>query len=113
MIDDPDKTQKLIADMKTSMPLTARLSPSLKAIMRRQAPGVLPPDKCSVTEVFYMGEEGGISCHLDLDGRDTQDPFIASITHLTFDRRCRLFRQIDAYQKHRVKKLKKQQGRGD
>jgi len=112
MIDDPDKTQKLIADMEASMPLTARLSPSLKAMMRRQAPGVLPPDQCPVVEVFYMGEEGGISCRLDLDGTDTQDPFIVSITHLTFDRRCRLFRQIDGYQKHRVKKLRKQHGRG-
>jgi len=28
------------------------------------------------------------------------------------NRRCVLFREIDGYQKHRVKKLKKQQGLG-
>ena len=112
MIDDPDETQKLITDMEASLPLTARLSPSLKAMMRRQVPGVVPPDQCPVIEVFYMGEEGGISCRLDLDGTDAQDPFIVSMTHLSFDKRCPLFRQIDRYQKHRIKKLKKQQGRG-
>ncbi|MFO7805763.1 MAG: hypothetical protein R6V30_08870 [Paracoccaceae bacterium] len=111
MIDDPEKTQKLIADLEASLPLTARLSPSLKTMMRRQALSVTPPDQCPVVEVFYMGEEGGISCRLDLGGQDTQDPFIVSLTHLTFDRRCPLFRQIEGYQKHRVKKLKKQHGR--
>ena len=110
MIDDPDKTQNLITDMKASLPLTARLSPNLQAMMRQQVPGVAPPNQCSVIEVFYMGAEGGIACRLDLNGKDTQDPFVVSMTHLTFDRRCPLFRQIDRYQKHRIKKLKKQQG---
>jgi hypothetical protein len=65
-----------------------------------------------VTSISYMGEEGGIVCWLDIGGPDTKTPFIVSITHLRFDRRCPLFRQIDAYQRHRVKKLKQQDGRG-
>jgi hypothetical protein len=59
-----------------------------------------------------MGDEGGISCRLDLGGDEDQSPLIVSITHLTFNRRCPLFRQIDSYQKHRVKKLRKLNGHG-
>ncbi len=108
MIDNPDKTAKLTAAMEASLPLNARLSATLKAMMLRQVPGVVLTDRCVVTEVFYMGDEGGISCRLDLGKPDNQNPFIVSITHLTFDRRCPVFRQIVTYQKHRVKKLKKQ-----
>ncbi|MDB9808407.1 hypothetical protein OAB79_00620 [Yoonia sp.] len=112
MIDDPDKTQKLIAEMDAHLPLTARLSQSLKGLIRRQVAPIIPLEQCQVVEVFYMGDEGGISCRLDFDGQDTHDPIIVSITHLNFNRRFPLFRQIDGYQKHRVKKLKKQNGRG-
>lgn len=43
-------------------------------------------------------------------GADTKAQCIVSITHLTFARRIPLFRQIDAYQRHRIKKLKLQDG---
>ena len=46
-----------------------------------------------------------------IGGPDTQTPHIVSITHLSFDTRMPLFRQIDAYQRHRIKKLKQQSGR--
>ncbi len=112
MIDNPDKATKLTKEMKASLPLTARLPPTLKGMMLRQVPGAVLPDRCAVTEIFYTGEEGGITCRLDIGGPDTQNPFFVSITHLIFDRRCPVFRQIEAYQRHRVKKLKKQHGRG-
>ncbi len=112
MIDDPEKTQKLIAEMEACLPLTARLSPSLKGIIRRQVAPIIPPNQCQVVKIIYMGDEGGISCRLDLDGQDTHDPIIVSITHLYFDRRCPIYRQIDGYQKHRIKKIRKQNGRG-
>jgi hypothetical protein len=35
----------------------------------------------------------------------------SSITHLTFNRNTPLARKIEAYQRHRNKKLKQQQGR--
>jgi hypothetical protein len=37
---------------------------------------------------------------------------VVSITHLTFNRNAPLFREIEAYQRHRIKKLKQQQGSG-
>jgi hypothetical protein len=58
MIDDPDKTQNLIAEMDAHLPLTARLSQSLKGMIRRQVASIIPPEQCQVVEVFYIGDEG-------------------------------------------------------
>ena len=112
MIDDPGKTDRLTAEIEASLPLKTRLSPSVKRTLAKQSPESTIPDKCMVTKIFYMGDEGGIVCSLDIGGPDTKTPFILSITHLIFDRRCPVFRQIEAYQRHRVKKLKRQSGRG-
>ncbi len=112
MLDDPDKTKDLMGEMELSLPLETRLQPHAKAALSKQSPDIDIPDRCNVTKLFYMGEEGGIVCGLDVGGPDTKTPFIVSITHLVFDRRFPLFRQIDAYQRHRIKKLKQQAGRG-
>jgi hypothetical protein len=44
-------------------------------------------------------------CRLDIPGAGSEEYFV-SITHLDFDRRRPLFRQIDAYRRHRIKKLR-------
>jgi len=54
-----------------------------------------------------MGDDGGIACHLDFGFTDTENAHIVSITHLRFDRKHPLARKIEAYCKHRVKRLKK------
>ncbi len=105
MIDDSDKTDRLTAEIEASLPLEARLSANVKRTLAKQSPESTIPDRCMVTAIFYMGDEGGIVCGLDIGGPDTKTPFIVSITHLIFDRRCPVFRQIEAYQRHRVKKL--------
>ncbi len=66
---------------------------------------------CSVTEIRYMGDEGGLVCHLDFGFSDTKNLHIVSITHHKFDRRNPLAREIGAYCKHRIKRLKKLHGR--
>lgn len=111
MIDDPAKTDRLVAEMEVSLPLQTRLSPNVQSTLAKQSPDSPIPDRCMVTKIFYMGEEGGIVCGLNIGGPDTKTPFFVSITHLIFDRRCSIFRQIDAYQRHRVKKLKRQRAR--
>lgn len=108
MIDHREKTAQLITAMAESPVLTARLSPELKAIMRKKDPTAVVPDTCTVGEIIYTGDEGGITCKLDFGLENESAIFLASITNLIFDRRCPLYRQITAYQKHRIKKLKKQ-----
>ena len=111
MIDDPEKTDRLITAMKASLPIETTLSQIFIGWLTEQAPDLKIPASCNVIEIFYMGEEGGITCRLDIEGPDTKTPYIISITHLNFNRREPLFRQIDAYQRHRIKKLKQQNGR--
>ncbi len=111
MIDDPEKTDRLMAELKTSLPVETTLSQILIRTIAKQAPELLVPDRCNVVSIFYTGDEGGIVCGLDIGGPDTKTPYIVSITHLSFDRRMPLFRQIDAYQRHRIKKLKQQSRR--
>jgi hypothetical protein len=48
---------------------------------------------------------------LDIGGPNTAVAHLVSITHLTFNRNIPLAREIEAYQRHRNKKLKRQQGR--
>jgi hypothetical protein len=111
MIDDPEKTDRLVRELEASLPLETRLSQTLKQTLTKQSPDLEIPDSCHMTRIFYMGEEGGIVCGLDIGGPETKTPYIVSITHLTFNKRMPLFRQIDAYQRHRIKKLKQQNGR--
>ena len=54
-----------------------------------------------------LGDEGGIVCKLDLGREDGAKAFFVSITHLVFDPRTPLAREIAAYQKHRLKRLRR------
>jgi hypothetical protein len=112
MIDDPSKTDLLIAMLKESLPIQTMITPYLASALAKQSPDIPIPEQCSVIDVFYTGDMGGILCCLDIGGPDTKTPHLVSITHLTFNRRVPLAREIEAYQRHRNKKLKQQQGRG-
>ncbi|MCR9111293.1 MAG: hypothetical protein NXH94_20770 [Rhodobacteraceae bacterium] len=112
MIDHPEQTKKLITEIEAHLPIEARLSSALKGMLQRQMSLIFPSDQCQLVDVFYAGDEGGIACRLDLASQEADASTIVSLTHLIFEKRCPLYRQIDRYQKHRVKKLKKQNGRG-
>ena len=107
MIDDPEATERLLARLKAALPIPARLTPELQASLRERNAGAAIPATCQVTWVTYMGDEGGIVCKLDL-GPDVEKEAFTSITHLRFDPRLPLARDIAAYQKHRAKRLKRQ-----
>jgi hypothetical protein len=112
MIDDPEKTDRLVVALKASLPLETRLSQTLMRALAKQAPDLAIPARCKVVSIFYAGEGGGVVCGLDIGGPETKTPYLVSITHLSFERQTPLFRQIDSYQRHRIKKLKQQSGRG-
>jgi len=113
MIDDPDKTDRLVDALEASLPVETRLSASLIQTLSKRSPDVAIPARCNVVSVFYAGEEGGIVCALDIGGPDTKSAHLVSITHLIFERKLPLFSQIDKYQRHRIKKLKQQARRND
>jgi hypothetical protein len=112
MIDDPRKTDLLVAMLKESLPIQTNITRYLASALAKQSPDISIPDRCNVIDVVYSGDMGGILCCLDIGGSDTKNPHLVSITHLTFNRNVPLAREIEAYQRHRNKKLKQQQGRG-
>lgn len=113
MIDDPEKADVLVEKLKRLTPFEAKLSQSLIRLLTQQSPDMSIPAKCNVTDVLYTGDEGGVVCCLDIGGSEAKAAHLVSITHLSFDRRTTLIREIEAYQRHRIKKLRRQLGRDD
>lgn len=110
MIDHPDQVDRLLIRLREALPMPARLTPRLLASLREQNPALSPAAACQITRVDYAGDEGGIVCHLAREGDDQSGNLVVtSITHLDFDPRLPLAREIAAYQKHRIKRLKRDQ----
>jgi hypothetical protein len=109
MIDDPRKTDLLMSMLTEALPIEANVTQYLAGELMEKSPGTTIPRECNVTSIFYTGDIGGILCGLDIGGADAKTTHVVSITHLTFDRRVRLSHEIEAYQRHRIKKLKQQQ----
>jgi hypothetical protein len=111
MIDDPDKTDIFISKLKIALPIDAGLTNELQRLLTTKSPEIPIPARCQVIDVLNLGDDGGVACCLDIGGPETTAAHIVSITHLIFDRRSPLFREIYAYQRRRIKKLKQQRGR--
>jgi hypothetical protein len=112
MIDDPRKTGLLLSMLTEALPIEANITPYLAGELMETSRDIAIPRKCNVIEVFYTGDMGGILCGLDIGGAEAKTAHVVSITHLTFDRRVPLSREIESYQRHRIKKLKQQQSLG-
>jgi hypothetical protein len=106
MLDNPYQTACLLSKLEDALPLPAFATPELQAAFRQQGTGAEVTSDIRVTEVHYLGDPGGITCRLAFDTDAEVGTFIVSITHLRFDRRHKLSREIANYQKHRVKRLR-------
>jgi hypothetical protein len=106
-IDNPTTAMALLDRLKAALPLPARLTPELQESLSRANDDKPVPAGCTIIGLRYMGDEGGIVCKLDL-GPAIDNEAHVSITHLRFDARLPLARAIAAYQKHRVKRLRRQ-----
>jgi hypothetical protein len=106
MIDDLIQVARLLEKLEDALPLPAAMTPQLVACLRERYPEKTITEKCRVVALDYAGSEGGIMCELDFGPGNNEDRVLASITHLTFDRRHPLRRAIVAYQKRRTKRLR-------
>src|ERR1700761_7884086 len=102
MIDYPEQVERLMERLSTALPIPARLTPEVQMTQQR---GVTMTTDCSVTWISYAGDEAGIVCRLETPA-ETAEAVFASSTHLRFDPRLPVTREILAYQKHRVKRLR-------
>ncbi len=106
MLDKPAKTHALLATLKAAAPFEVDLTPSVMAHLRaQQFPVALKSQQC-VTEISYAGDEGGIVCHMASEG--SREALIVSLTHVRVKRSLPFAAAVFDYQKHRAKKLKKQ-----
>ncbi len=110
MIDDPEKTQRLLEAMRACLPFEARLTEHSLRYLRSQ-PGMGEiTDRHMVCNIYYAGDEGGIVCYLDPGSSKQQ--IVISLTHLLMPAAVPVVAAAAArYQKHRIKRLKKL-GRG-
>lgn len=105
-IDHPDQVQRLMHRLGAALPVPARVTPELQMSLREQRSATIPVSS-RVTCISYAGDEGGIVCQLETEA-DSAEVVLVSITHLRFDTRLPLAREIAAYQRHRVKRLRRQ-----
>ena len=111
LIDDMKKTEALMEKMRVVLPISAEISAHTLEALREDPTEPGFPRHCEVTAVNYVGDEGGIVCTLGFATGEASKVLISSITHLIFDRKNPLSREIRAYQKHRIKRLRKRSGR--
>jgi hypothetical protein len=107
VIDDQDEAERLLRKLTEALPLSALASPALLANLRGRSSAAKITLDCKVTKVFYLGDEGGITCHVTFDEDEKEEIFLVSITHLAFDRRLAVAREVAAYQKHRIKRIRR------
>jgi hypothetical protein len=106
MLDKPEKTYLLLAALRAAVPFEVELTPSVIAHLRAQQVAAAVKPRQIVTEVSYAGDEGGIVCHMAPE--EGRDALIVSMTHVRVKRSLPLAAAVFDYQKHRGKKLKKQ-----
>jgi hypothetical protein len=104
MIDDYAKVQELMRKMETQLPIPARPSSALIRLMRQQGVKLARDQELPIKRLFYMGNEGGISCDVTPPGME-KTPIICSITHIEISPAHPLAKEIRAYQKARTKIL--------
>ena len=106
MLDHPEKTPRLLAALKAAAPFEVELAPS--SIDHLQAENVADAVRNPVVwDLSYAGDEGGIVCHMSRS-EETGRALVVSLTYVWVPRSMPLARAVADYQKHRVKKLKKQ-----
>ncbi len=108
MLDKPEKAYKLLATLNAAAPFEVELPPSLITHLKTQQTVIAVKPRESVSKVSYLGDEGGIVCHIVPD--EGQSALIVSLTHVRIHRSLPFAAAVFDYQKHRVKKLKKENG---
>ena len=106
MLDRPEKTEELLDAMTEALPFEVALIPDLIAGLGKQQRPVVVKAVETVSDISYAGDEGGIMCHIS--PTDAESVVVVSLTQLRVPHALPFSTAALAYQKHRMKKLKKQ-----
>jgi hypothetical protein len=106
MLDNPEKTAQLLAALKAAAPFEVELTSAVVKQLQSEKFAHADQTHHTVSDLSYVGDEGGIICHIVPP--DEQRGLFISLTHVRMPRTMPLAAAVIAYQKHRVKKLRKQ-----
>jgi hypothetical protein len=106
MLDNPEKTTRLLTALKAAVPFEVELLPPVIKHLQSENLTITNPTHQLVSDLSYAGDEGGIVCHIVSERQ--REALIMSLTHVRVPRTNRLAAAVVDYQKHRIKKLKKQ-----
>ena len=95
-----------MTQIEDAMPLRTRLPERLRLHLAKDDPSRQVPAEGWIVDAAYGGDGLGILCVLDLGAGSNAEVEIVAITHLDFDPREPLAREIRKYQKHRFKRLR-------
>ncbi len=107
MIDNLKKAMALVERMKKHLPIPVVATKDLFETIRENKLEVPQKYRFQITNVLYLGDEGGIGCELSFS-KDDDTVFISSLTHLRIHSSHPLSSEIKKYQKKRIKKLARQ-----
>ncbi len=107
MLDHPKKTPRLLAALEEAVPFEVELTPTLVKHLQGNSAVAVEGTRHTVSGVSYLGDEGGISCHIVPDD-GKKEVLVVSITQLHVSNWMPLAEDVLDYQKHRIKKIKKQ-----
>ncbi|WGZ94367.1 MAG: hypothetical protein QJT81_21750 [Candidatus Thiothrix putei] len=116
LVDDAEEATNLTAAMQAYLPIVMTPTKNLVHYHNPNMKKIKPNEKLKVTEVSYVGDEGGIACHIQR--AKVEELLVVSLTHLMPDKKHPLYKAIRHYQLRRIKSLANQQthrtgGRGE
>ena len=106
MLDNLEKATRLLTALKAAAPFEVEVLPSVAKHLQSENLTITNPTRQLVSDLSYAGDEGGIVCHIVPEGKP--EALIMSLTHVRVPRTNPLAAAVLDYQKHRIKKLKKQ-----
>jgi len=106
MIDKPKQVTTLMQKLKSHLPIPAKATDALIRNLRTNSINLSANTGIEITDVMYMGDEGGICCALRVIDQE-EVAVVVSLTHLRLLETNPLSADVAAYQTLRTKKLAK------
>lgn len=115
MIDNYQEVMELVEKIKEHLPIDAYAGKGLVYTLAQQGIKIKKKQRIKIEHVHYLGDEGGISCHitgLESAFKEKKQATITSITHIRIPDRHPLAGDIRAYQVRRLRKITGMGGTG-
>ncbi len=110
MIDDEQKTNKLLEKLRVELPIKAYPKKEFTKMMKKSGDLRNEKRELEIESVMYGGDEGGILCSIK-PWESSKQAYVVSLTHLKIPREHPLENDIREYQEHRTLKILLREGK--